>query len=111
MRRFVYNNTLKPYEMGMPVFIPPTAGVFNGKWRRGGVLVRVKAHCECTLVVICCRKSVCRNWTEACTVSVRKLKAFGIVVRLDPEPALRVCLVSKTMLLSYSELFEVRACG
>ena len=54
---------------------------------------------------------VCWNWTEACSVSQREVKAFGIVVRLDPEPALRVCLVSETMLLSYSALFEVRACG
>ena len=48
---------------------------------------------------------------RACTVSLRKLKAFGIVVRLDQEPALRVCLVSQTMLLSYSALFEVWAYG
>lgn len=51
------------------------------------------------------------SWTEACTVSLRELKAFGIVVRLNPEPALRVCLVSQTMLLNYSTLFEVWACG
>ncbi len=49
--------------------------------------------------------------TEACTAALRELKAFGTVVRLDPEPALRVCLVSQTMLLSYSALFEVRVCG
>lgn len=95
----------------MPVFIPPTGGVFNGKWRRGVVLVRVKVHCKCTQVVICCRKSVCWSWTDKCTISLRELKAFGVVVRMDPEPVLRVCLVSQTMLLSYSALFEVRACG
>lgn len=54
---------------------------------------------------------MCWNCTEACTVSLRELKAFGIVVSLDSEPALRVCLMSQTMLLSYSTLFEVRACG
>lgn len=55
--------------------------------------------------------SVCQIWTEACVVFLREPKAFGVVVRLDPEPALRVCLVSQTMLQSYSTLFEVRACG
>lgn len=96
----------------MPVFIPPTGGVFNGKWRRGEVLVRVKVHCRCTQVFFCWTKSVSWSWTGACvSVSLRELKAFGIVVRLDPEPTLRVCLVSQTMLLSYSTLFEVRACG
>lgn len=54
---------------------------------------------------------MCWSWTEACTVSQREVKAFGIVVRLDAEPALRVCLMSQTMLLSYNTLFEVRACG
>ena len=95
----------------MPDFIPPTGGAFNGKCGRGEVLVRVKVYCKCTQVVIWCRKSLCWNWTEACTVSLRELKAFGIVVSLDSEPALRVCLVSETMLLNYSTLFEVRACG
>lgn len=43
----------------MPVFIPPTGGVFNGKWRRREVLVRVSTlqmyssgyllHEECVL--------------------------------------------------------------
>lgn len=42
MRRFVYNNTLKPSETRMPVFIPPTGGEVSGKWRRKVVLVRVK---------------------------------------------------------------------
>lgn len=42
MRRFVYNNTLKPSERRMSAFIPPTGGAFNGKWRRAVVLVRVK---------------------------------------------------------------------
>lgn len=112
MRRFVYNNTLKSCEMGMPVFIPPTGAVFNGKWRRGAALVGVKAHCKCTQVVICCRMSACVGiGEEACAVSLRELKAFGIVVRLDRAPVLRVCLVSETMLLSHSTLFEVRACG
>lgn len=46
-----------------------------------------------------------------CTLSRREVKTFGMVVRLDAEPALRVCLVSQTMLLTYSTLFEVRACG
>lgn len=93
----------------MPVFIPPTGGGFDGKWRRGVVLVRVKytAYVLKWLFTI----GVCWDWTEACTVPQRELKAFGIVVRSDPEPALRVCLVSQTMLLSYSALFEVRACG
>lgn len=54
---------------------------------------------------------MCWNCPEACAVSLRGLKAFDIVVGLNLEPALRVCLVSQTMLLSYSALFEVRACG
>lgn len=44
-------------------------------------------YCKCTQVVICCRKRMCWNWTEACTVSQREVKAFGIVVRLDAECA------------------------
>lgn len=96
----------------MHVFIPPTVGVFNGKWRRGIVLLGVKAHCKSTqVVIIYCRKSVRWNWKESCSVSPRELKAFGVAVRLDHEPILRVCLVSQTMLLSYSTAFEVRACG
>lgn len=31
MTRFVYNNILKPYEKGMPVFMPPTGEAFNEK--------------------------------------------------------------------------------
>lgn len=95
----------------MHVFILPTAGVFNGKWRRGIAPVRVKVHCKSTQVVIYCSKSVCWNWTESCSVSPREFKAFGVVVRLDHEPILRACLVSQTMLLSYSTVFEVRTCG
>lgn len=110
IRRFVHNNTLKPYER-VHVFILPTVGVFNGKWRRGISPVRVKVHCKSTQVVIYCSKSVCWNWTESCSVSPREFKAFGVVVRLDHEPILRVCLVSQTMLLSYSTVFEVRTCG
>lgn len=52
---------------------------------------------RCILVVVCCRKSVCCNWTEACTVSLRRPEAFGMVVRQEPEPELRVCLVLQTM--------------
>lgn len=95
----------------MHVFILPTVGVFNGKWRREIAPVRVKVHCKSTQVVIYCSKSVCWNWTESCSVSPREFKAFGVVVRLDHEPILRVCLVSQTMLLSYSTVFEVRTCG
>ncbi len=43
--------------------------------------IAVKSNTE---VVICCRKSVCWDWTEAYTVSLRELEAFGIVVSLDP---------------------------
>lgn len=45
------------------------------------LLVRVEVRCKCTQVVICCRKSARWNWTEACTVSLGGVKAFGIVVR------------------------------
>lgn len=77
MGRFVYNNTLKPCEMGMPVFIPPTGGVFIGKWRGRSA----PGESRSTQVVICCRKSARWNWTEPCTVSLGGVKAFGIVVR------------------------------
>lgn len=68
--------------MGMPVFIPPTGGVFNGKWRRrsasGENRSTLQMHSSGYLLSEEC---VRWNWTEACTVSLGGVKAFGIVVR------------------------------
>lgn len=80
-----------------PFFISPSEGVFNGK-RKTEIVQSIKVHHTHSSGYLPSEASVLKSdRCMYCTVSLRGPKAFGIMVRLDPEPALRVCLKSQTM--------------